>query len=170
MRLPSFFSWRKSMANRISLTASNIRYLLAVQALDTGNGVRCVDLAAALNHSRPSVHNMMDTLSEMALVQRNAGGVITLSDQGRALAAQYSRYYEAVSGLLQRCFPEMENIQTVVCMMLSEVSPENLEHLACGQAYQTSNQEERRESANGTGRISKCESCIYRRGSRIESA
>ena len=158
------------MANRISLTASNIRYLLAVQALDAGNGVRCVDLAAALNHSRPSVHNMMDTLSEMGLVQRNAGGVITLSDQGRNLAAQYGRYFEAVSGLLRRSFPDMENIQTVVCMMLSEVSPENLEHLSCGPAYQESNQEERTESTNGAGRISECESCVYRRGTRIESA
>lgn len=154
------------MANSISLTASNIRYLLTVQALDNGNGVRCVDLAAALNHSRPSVHNMMDTLEEMGLVQRNAGGVITLSDQGRVLAKQYDRYFKAVSGLLQRSFPEMENIQTVVCMMLSEVSPENLEHLACVQAAQ----EEGCESTNGTGRISKCESCIYRRGSRTESA
>ena len=97
---------------------------------------------------------MMDTLSEMGLVQRNAGGVITLSDQGRNLAAQYGRYFEAVSGLLRRSFPDMENIQTVVCMMLSEVSPENLEHLSCGPAYQESNQEERRESTNGAGRIS----------------
>lgn len=52
------------MTNRRTLTASNIRYLLTMKELDRdGCGVRCVDLASALNLSKPSVHNMMDTFS-----------------------------------------------------------------------------------------------------------
>lgn len=59
------------MTNRRTLTASNIRYLLTMKELDRdGCGVRCVDLASALNLSKPSVHNMMDTFSELGIISK----------------------------------------------------------------------------------------------------
>ena len=67
------------MANRKALTASNIRYLLTMIKLDqAGKGVRCVDIATNLGLSKPSVHNMMDTLVQMGFVNRNTYGVAFL--------------------------------------------------------------------------------------------
>ena len=54
------------MDNGKRLTATHIKYLFAVMELDSaGRGARCVDVAAALKISKPSVHNMMDAFSEM---------------------------------------------------------------------------------------------------------
>ena len=48
------------MANQNALTAAHIRYLLVLLRLTAANGhTRCVDLAAALGLSPPSVHNMV---------------------------------------------------------------------------------------------------------------
>ena len=54
------------MANQNALTAAHIRYLLVLRELTARNGnTRCVDLAAALELSPPSVHNMVDTLMDL---------------------------------------------------------------------------------------------------------
>ena len=54
------------MANSKLLTASNIRYLLAMKELEKScQGLRCVDIAATLGLSKPSVHNMLDNFIEI---------------------------------------------------------------------------------------------------------
>ena len=61
------------MEEPIVLTASNIRYLLAMKELDhDGSGVRCSAIANALRLSKPSVHNMMNTFRRLGLVQKDA--------------------------------------------------------------------------------------------------
>lgn len=115
------------MPEETTLTSSNIRYLLAIKNLEKdGRGVRCVDIARELGLSRPSVHNMTDTLVEMGLVTRNASSAASLTKRGEDIAERYGRYYASVSKLLIENFPNIDNIQTAACFLLSEVPEGNL--------------------------------------------
>ena len=65
------------MANQNALTAAHIRYLLVLLRLTAANGhTRCVDLAAALELSPPSVHNMVDTMTALGLVKKGTRGAV----------------------------------------------------------------------------------------------
>ena len=78
------------MTNSNALTASNIRYLLTMKELDgDGRGVRCIALATALGLSKPSVHNMMGTFSQMGLISRDSYGAAFFTDEGNELARRY---------------------------------------------------------------------------------
>ena len=71
------------MANQNALTAAHIRYLLVLLRLTAANGhTRCVDLAAALELSPPSVHNMVDTMTALGLVKKGTRGAVSLTEYG----------------------------------------------------------------------------------------
>lgn len=119
------------MTNRRTLTASNIRYLLTMKELDRdGCGVRCVDLASALNLSKPSVHNMMDTFSELGIISKTSYGMAHFTDSGNDTAHRYGHYYEIVSESLRCMFPDIGDLQMAVCSLLSEVPQDSLEHMS----------------------------------------
>ena len=118
------------MANRREnyLTAANIRYLIAVKEIDPeGIGVRCVDVAARLRLSRPSVHNMLDTLVGLGLMSRSAAGVALLTEKGEAVAEQYTRYFGTVSAMLSENFAGLEKPETAACALMAEMPMEQLE-------------------------------------------
>lgn len=118
------------MANTKTLTASNIRYLLAVKELGRADGgARCIDIAAALKLSKPSVHNMMDSLSRSGLVCKNAYGMVYFTDAGREAAERYARYYSAVASMLARNFPNAADLRDAACLLLSEIPDVDLETL-----------------------------------------
>ena len=117
------------MANTKMLTASNIRYLLAVRELGRADGgARCIDIAAALKLSKPSVHNMMDSLARNGFVCKNAYGMVYLTDAGREAAERYARYYTAVASMLMRNFPNTADLRDAACL-LSEIPDADLEAL-----------------------------------------
>lgn len=76
-----------------TLSASGIRYLIAMHSLSNESGVRCVDIAQTLHVSKPSVHRMMITLSNKAFVQREKYGTVFLTEKGLQLATRYTSYY-----------------------------------------------------------------------------
>ena len=92
-------------------------------------GIRSVDIAAALGLSKPSVHNMMKTFDEMGLVSKNAYGAAYLTRLGKEIADRYGRYYDSVSELLQKSFPDAGNVDAAVYMLLSELPEESLDGL-----------------------------------------
>lgn len=135
------------MTNRRTLTASNIRYLLTMKELDRdGCGVRCVDLASALNLSKPSVHNMMDTFSELGIISKTSYGVAHFTDSGNDTAHRYGHYYEIVSESLRCMFPDIGDLQMAVCSLLLEVPQDSLEHMS--RRY-----EQEREKSNGCSKV-----------------
>lgn len=112
-----------------SLTASNIRYLLALNELSAGDGekqVRSSDVANALGISKPSVHDMMNTLKSMQMVEKDQYSRIRMTDLGRETAAEYRRYYDAVRSVLESVLPDRNELDAAVWAILSEVSPEGL--------------------------------------------
>jgi Mn-dependent DtxR family transcriptional regulator len=111
-----------------------------------GCGVRCVDLASALNLSKPSVHNMMDTFSELGIISKTSYGVAHFTDSGNDTARRYGHYYEIVSESLRCMLPDIGDLQMAVCSLLSEVPQDSLEHMS--RRY-----EQEREKSNGSSKV-----------------
>ncbi|ARP50472.1 MULTISPECIES: metal-dependent transcriptional regulator [Caproicibacterium] len=119
------------MTNRKQiLTASNIKYLLALYALNSdGSGTRCVRIAEALGITKPSVHAMIDTLKEMKLVRKDLYGAVSFTDTGRELARKYSKYYEVLCSYLRVLLPDESDVGSAACALMAEVEPEHLEEM-----------------------------------------
>lgn len=118
------------MANTKTLTASNIRYLLTMKELGRADGgARCIDIAAALKLSKPSVHNMMESFVKSGLVCKNAYGMAYFTDAGREVAERYARYFDAVGVMLARNFPRAADLRDAACLLLAEIPDEDLEAL-----------------------------------------
>ena len=89
--------------------------------------MRCVDIAQALHVAKPSVHRMMETLSDKALVQKEKYGMVLLTENGRELAMRYSAYYE----IIYRFFCEefalpREDAVNAVFALLTKISDERI--------------------------------------------
>lgn len=119
------------MANRKgSLTASNIRYLIAMQKLcEDGNGTRCVRIAEVLGVSKPSVHAMINSLKELDLVRKDRYGEVFFTDEGFRLATDYAKYYETVRKRISEFLPNEEASNAAACAVLAEVGAETLEKM-----------------------------------------
>lgn len=72
------------------LTNARIRYLIALWELDPeGKGIRSIALARKLNVSRPSVHAMIERLTDSGFVNKEHYGIIYLSAKGLKAAEHY---------------------------------------------------------------------------------
>ena len=101
--------------------------LLVLLRLTAANGhTRCVDLAAALELSPPSVHNMVDTMTALGLVKKGTRGAVSLTEYGSRTAERYQRYYHSAAALLRQGFPELTEPQTMICQLLAQVPEESL--------------------------------------------
>lgn len=77
----------------MELTSTHLRYLLAIFRLSrTRPAVSSVDVAGALQVSRPSVTRMLGILTEKDLVTKERYGKIALTDRGAALARRQMEY------------------------------------------------------------------------------
>ena len=90
-----------------ALSASNIKYLLALRSLcGPSNEIRCVSVADALGISKASVHAMMN-----------------------ALADQYAACYDVLAGYLHRVSSEEAALRAALCAFLAELPPDHLGRL-----------------------------------------
>lgn len=116
-------------------TAAQIRYMLHLCRLSQdGTGVRSVELAAAMAVSRPSVHNMLHTLSGMDIIRWESFGLAHLTAQGLALAARYQRGYALLSQTLDALCGADAIGEHAVCTLLAELSDAQLTRL-CGRGH-----------------------------------
>ena len=119
------------MIDKRHLTIAHIKYLLAMRELDENDsGVRCVDIADALNVKKPSVHMMLNTLRNMRLIHKDHYGVAFFTEEGRILAARYNCYYESAYHCLSALFSHEPDIRAASFALLAEVSPDGLEELS----------------------------------------
>ncbi|MBO5300255.1 MAG: helix-turn-helix domain-containing protein, partial [Clostridia bacterium] len=70
-------------ADEIMQLIQSLIWLLA------GVGVKNVELANALEYSKPSVHNMLKSLAEMGIVSQKSFGLAHFTDDGREIAKKY---------------------------------------------------------------------------------
>ena len=114
-----------------ALTASNIKYLLAISSLSGGNGsIRCVNVANALGITKPSVHMMIKTLCSMKLAAKAKYGTVQLTPEGAELAELYSRYYAVVKDHFENKLGlSTEEAGNAACLLLAEIPSEELDKM-----------------------------------------
>lgn len=89
------------MTSDLQLTASNIKYLLALAQLDdANNGVHCTELAVKLGVTKPSIHNMVRMLSARGLTTKKRYGTVCLTEDGRRISTEYRKYYARILTIL----------------------------------------------------------------------
>lgn len=109
------------------LSAAHIRYLISMHRLKKGdNTIRCVEIAQALDISKPSVHAMMKLLCNMELVHKENYGVVYLTEKGLETAERYSRGYDFILGCLGGVLTDENSINSSVCMLLTSLPEEKL--------------------------------------------
>jgi len=110
-----------------ALSASNIKYLLALRSLcGPSNEIRCVSVADALGISKASVHAMMNALKEKNLIEKNHYGMVHFTPEGRSLADQYAACYDVLAGYLHRVSSEEAALRAALCAFLAELPPDHL--------------------------------------------
>ena len=98
-----------------ALSASNIKYLLALRSLcGPSNEIRCVSVADALGISKASVHAMMNALKEKNLIEKNHYGMVHFTPEGRSL---------------HRVSSEEAALRAALCAFLAELPPDHLGRL-----------------------------------------
>ena len=90
-----------------AMTGANIRYLLTLLELQgKDGGVRCVDLAARLQVSKPSVHAMVSSLCQLGLAEKKHYGQSHGGGVRQVLSAPVSAHVRhpghGRAGVLQR--------------------------------------------------------------------
>lgn len=121
---------RKECMRMQTLSASSIRYLIAMHSLSSESGIRCVDIAQALHVTKPSVHRMMEILSDKALVQKKKYGMVFLTEDGRELAVRYSVYYDIIFRFFHRKFAlPQEDSRNAAFALLAGISEEHIKDM-----------------------------------------
>lgn len=111
-------------------THTHLSYLLMIWQLhQDGNGVRSVDIAITLGLSKPSVHHMLEMFAREGLIERKSYGVAYLTETGEALAQKYAQYYDVVEEFLREGFPQLEQMRSAICALLSEIPEDALQAL-----------------------------------------
>lgn len=113
------------MKKHAELTASQIRYLIAIKRLYERQGSVCgADIARELKVSKASVHRMMDFFEQVQYVKRDCGKHIVLTDDGMGKALEYEKYSMELN---KRLFHSelCDNIEeTAICYFLANLSEE----------------------------------------------
>lgn len=129
IRIP-FLNKEYIMINdKLSVSATHIRYLIAMKELDSKDGIRSSDIAYKLRLSRPTVHSMMDTFLGMEYIVKKTGGQIFLTKYGADTAGYYDKLF---CGVKQQLFGEIQEDQSVdrgICALIAELSQPCREHL-----------------------------------------
>ena len=114
----------------LQLTATNIKYLIAIYYLGQKDRfVKCADVSKVLSVTRPSVHAMMKTLTEMALIEKPHYGKVNFTAKGREMAEKYVTAYGTVHRFFLPLFRENASIEDVVCAFISRIPFEQLSYV-----------------------------------------
>ena len=111
-----------------ALSASNIKYLLALRSLcGPSNEIRCVSVADALGISKASVHAMMNALKEKNLIEKNHYGMVHFTPEGRSLADQYAAICTASPPrrppCAPRCAPSLQSCRRTILAVCASRPP-----------------------------------------------
>ena len=106
-------------------------YLEQILIQQMQNGfARSIDIAAALNFSKPSVSIAMKTLRERGYITMDAGNHIRLTDEGRVIAERiYDRHRKLTAFLISLGVSE-EAAREDACKMEHDISEETF-HAMC---------------------------------------
>lgn len=135
--MPPFFSClprKKKVYSAVmeqKMTASKEDYLEAILDCEDEEGnARSVDIARVLHVSRPSVNKSLSVLKENGLVEHERYGVISLTKEGRSVAARVRELHDTLKLFLTDVLGIPPQIaEQDACRMehaISETTAENL--------------------------------------------
>lgn len=118
------------MHNANKFTYSQIRYIIWMSRLSReGCGVKNVELAEALDFSKPSVHNMLKSLAELGVVRQETFGLAHLTDAGRELAQKYEACFCLIEGRIADLCGEGAASENAICGILADLPAARLNEL-----------------------------------------
>ena len=118
------------MNNCLKFTSSQIRYIICLLRLSGGGiGVKNVELANALEHSKPSVHNMLKSLAEMGIVSQKSFGLAHFTDDGREIARKYRLGFELLQNKMNELIGDDSATEIAICGILADMPYEKIEEL-----------------------------------------
>ncbi len=82
------------------ITTPKEDYLKVMLELSNDEGIHSIDIANVLGISKASVSCMMDVLKDEGYVSREKYGAVTLTENGRNIAANVKRRYELLKTFL----------------------------------------------------------------------
>ena len=118
------------MDNCNKFTFAQVRYLICLFRLSqNGYGLKNIDIAGALGHSRPSVHNMLKFLSDLGMVKQKTFGLAYLTEQGRLLAEKYAYCFDLLAKTISQAYGEGTASENAICGLLADMPPEKIDEL-----------------------------------------
>ena len=107
----------------MSLHESAEMYLETIYTLSlTKTHVRSVDVAEALNYSRPSVSRAVGLLKKDGYLLMDEEGFLTLTEEGRALAEQIYERHTVLTAALEALGVDKETAAEDACKIEHDIS------------------------------------------------
>lgn len=94
-----------------------------------GLGVKNVELATALDFSKPSVHNMLKSLTELGVVTQESFGLAHLTRDGSVMSGKYERCFVLLQEKMKEICGENGATENAICTILADMAPEKLDEL-----------------------------------------
>lgn len=112
----------------MSLQESGEMYLETILILSKKNGaVRAVDIAEHMDISKPAVSKAMAKYREEKLIQIDASGNITLSEEGFLIAKKIYERHVALTGFLMRLGVDEDTATADACRIEHVISEKSFE-------------------------------------------
>jgi len=124
---------RLVLDNNVKFTSSQIRYMICMLRLSRGGyGVKNVEIATALDYSKPSVHNMLKSLVDMGVVNQEIFGLAHFTDEGRVLAIKYERCFHLLENKMNELCGAGATTEIAICGILADMSLDKIDELYNG--------------------------------------
>ena len=118
------------MDNNVKFTSSQIRYMICMLRLSRGGyGVKNVEIATALDYSKPSVHNMLKSLVDMGVVNQEIFGLAHFTDEGRVLAIKYEHCFHLLENKMNELCGVGATTEIAICGILADMSLDKIDKL-----------------------------------------
>ena len=112
----------------MSMHESAEMYLETIYTLSLNSTcVRSIDVAEALNYSRPSVSRAVGLLKKDGYLLMNEEGFLTLTEEGRALAEQIYERHTVLTAALEALGVDKETAAEDACKIEHDISDRTFE-------------------------------------------
>ena len=112
----------------MSMHESAEMYLETIYTLSlTSTSVRSIDVAEALNYSRPSVSRAVGLLKKDGYLLMDEEGFLTLTDEGRALAERIYERHTVLTAALEALGVDKETAAEDACKIEHDISDRTFE-------------------------------------------
>ena len=112
----------------MSMHESAEMYLETIYNLSRSNtSVRSIDVAEALNYSRPSVSRAVGLLKKDGYLKMDEEGFLTLTEEGRALAERIYERHTVLAAALEALGVDKETAAEDACKIEHDISDRTFE-------------------------------------------